>query len=208
MSTALHNQEFVTTLTSTPTVNDLRHWWETRQTDPDSITAYTDDSPQNFAGLLDHINRQKYLFYLAFQGDSVVGAMWLHDIVRSDEEIPRAGWLGTYVLPRHRGRRTTHEMWALAYQDMAAHEVQSIYIASHHANTRAHVVAEHHLGFHRVAVFPAFALCQGVKTDFLILSMREDDKAEAWSLAYERAVKQVDTGNSTQRLPTTTQDAA
>ncbi len=114
MSTALHNPEFVTTLTATPTLNDLRHWWETRQADPDTITAFTDDSPQNFAGLLDHINTQEYLFYLAFQEGIGVGAMWLHDIVRGEEGAPRAGWLGTYVLPQHRGRRTTHEMWTLA----------------------------------------------------------------------------------------------
>jgi len=92
----------------------------------------------------------------------------------------------------HRGRRTTLEMWMLAHQDLTAQGVQSVYIASHYANTRAHVVAARHLGFHPVDIFPDFALCQGKKTDFFILSMREEDKAEAWALAYERATKQVD----------------
>jgi RimJ/RimL family protein N-acetyltransferase len=155
------------------------------------MTAFTDDSPQNFAELLNRINTKEYLFYLAHQGDTVVGAMWLHDIVWDENGTPRAGWLGTYVLPEHRGRRTTHEMWTLIYEALTTLGVQSLYIASHHANTRAHAVAERHLGFHRVDLFPAFAPCQGTPTDFLILSMREEDKAEAWSLAYERARKQV-----------------
>jgi RimJ/RimL family protein N-acetyltransferase len=191
MSTALKRPEFSINLTTTPTINDLRHWWEARQADPDSSTAFTDDAPRNFAQLLDCINTQAYLFYLAFHEDMVAGALWLHDIVRAEGEMPRAGWLGTYVLPAYRGHRTTLEMWMLVHEDLTARGVQSIYIASHHANRRAHVVAERHLGFKPVDVFPAFALCQGIETDFLILSMREEDKAEAWALAYERARKQV-----------------
>ena len=192
MSTALQRPEFGINLTSAPALNDLRQWWEARQADPDAITAFTDDAPRNFAQLLDCISAQEYLFYLAFHEDVVAGAMWLHDIVWSEEGPPRAGWLGTYVLPMHRGRRTTLEMWTLAHQDLTAQGVQSVYIASHHANTRAHAVAERHLGFHPVDIFPAFALCQGEETDFFILSMREEDKAEAWALAYERAMKPVD----------------
>lgn len=192
MSTALQRPEFSINLTASPALNDLRHWWEARQADPDTINAFTDDSPQNFAQLLDCISMQEYLFYLAFHEDTVAGALWLHDIVWAEEGVPRAGWLGTYVLPAHRGRRTTLEMWELVHQDLTARGVQSIYIASHHANSRAHVVAERHLGFHPVDIFPQFALCDGVTSDFLILSMREEDKAEAWALAYERAMKQPD----------------
>jgi RimJ/RimL family protein N-acetyltransferase len=195
MTTALRNTEISTTLTATPTLGDVRHWWETRQADPDSITVFTDDSPRNFMELLNRVNTKEYLFYLAHQGDTVVGAMWLHDIVWDENGTPRAGWLGTYVLPEHRGRRTTQEMWTLIYEALTALGVQSLHIASHHANTRAHVVAERHLGFHRVDVFPAFALCQGIPTDFLILSMREEDKAEAWNSAYERARRQVTSHN-------------
>ena len=203
MSTALQRPEFSINLTSDPTLNDLRHWWEARQADPDSMIAFTDDAPQSFAQLLDCINAHEYLFYLAFQEDVVAGAVWLHDIVWSAEGPPRAGWLGTYVLPMHRGRRTTLEMWTLARQDLAAQGVQSVYIASHYANTRAHVVAERHLGFHPVDIFPAFALCQGKETDFFILSMREEDKAEAWALAYERATKHVDANDISPAKPAT-----
>jgi RimJ/RimL family protein N-acetyltransferase len=200
MSTTLKRPELGINLTTTPALNDLRHWWEARRADPDSIMAFTDDAPQNFAQLLDCINTQAYLFYLAFHEDIVAGGLWLHDIVWSEEGVPHAGWLGTYVLPAHRGR-TTLAMWELMSRDLIVRGVQSIYIASHHANTRAHVVAERHLGFHRVDVFPQFALCQGEKTDFLILCMREEDKAEAWALAYERAMKQFGSENS--GLPTT-----
>jgi L-amino acid N-acyltransferase YncA len=190
MTPTQHTTELSTTLTTTPTLRDVRHWWETRQADPDSLTAFTDDSPRSFPELLHRIVTQEYLFYLAHQGDTVVGAMWLHDIVWDEDGTPRTGWVGAYVLPEHRGRRTTHEIWTLMYEALTARGVQSLHIASHHANTRAHAVAERHLGFHRVDVFPAFALCQGIPTDFLILSLREEDKAEAWTLAYERARKQ------------------
>ena len=69
------------TLTAAPALNDLRQWWETRQADPDSTLAFTDQAPRNFAELLDRINSGDYLFFLAYDGDCVVGAMWLHDIV-------------------------------------------------------------------------------------------------------------------------------
>jgi hypothetical protein len=194
MSTALQRPEFGINLTATPALNDLRHWWEARQADPDTINAFTDDSPQNFVQLLDCINTQEYLFYLALQADMVAGALWLHDVVWGEGGAPWAGW-------QHRGRRTTLEMWELVHQDLTARGVQSIYIASHHANTRAHVVAERHLGFHPVDIFPQFGLCQGIKSDFLILSMREEDKAEAWALAYERAMKLV--GSEPSEFPAT-----
>jgi RimJ/RimL family protein N-acetyltransferase len=195
MSTALQRSKFGINLTSTPAFNDLRYWWEARQADPDSMIAFTDDAPQTFAQLLDCINTQAYLFYLAFQEDVVVGAMWLHDIVWGEKALPRAGWLGAYVMPVYRGSHMTLEMWTLFRRDLTERGVQSIYIASHYANTRACMVAERHLGFYPVDIFPAFALCQGKETDFFILSMREEDKAEAWALAYERAMKQVDAKN-------------
>lgn len=195
MATTQHHPELGITLTDNPTLRDIRHWWEVRQADPDSNAIFTDDSPQNFTELLNRIKTKEFLFYLAHQGDVVVGAMWLHDIVWEDG-IPHAGWLGTYVLPEHRGQHTTREMWRLANAAFTARGVQNFNIASHHANTRAHAVAERHLGFHRVDIFPAFALCKGIPTDFLILSMREEDKAKTWALAYERAGKQVSTHNA------------
>lgn len=195
MSTALQHLECGINLSSAPALDDLRYWWEARQADPDSVIAFTDDAPQTFAQLLDCINTRTYLFYLAFQEDAVIGAMWLHDIVWREEGMPRAGWLGAFVLPVYRGFRITLEMWTLFRQEITARGVQSIYIASHYANTRARVVAQRHLGFHPVDIFPAFALCQGKETDFFILSMREEDQAEAWALAYERAMKQVDAKN-------------
>jgi acetyltransferase (GNAT) family protein len=146
------------------------------------VLAFTDHSPRNFVELLECIASGEYLFYLAHQGDTVIGAMWLHNMVYDPDGTPRAGWLGTYVLSEHRGQHTTQTMWLLVCKALAALEVQSIYIASHHANTRAHVVAERHLGFHRVDPY------------YVILSMRQEDTAEAWVLAYARA--------RTQRNPT------
>jgi hypothetical protein len=82
-------------------------------------------------------------------------------------------------------------MWARMREALAPQGIESLYIASHHQNKRAHAVAEHHLGFHRVDIYPAFARCQGEATDFLILSMRQEDIPEAWTLAHERAERQV-----------------
>jgi len=175
------------TLTNKPALNDLYHWWEIRQADPDSIIAFTDDAPKNFVELLDCINSGAYLFYLALYGADPIGAMWLHDIMRTTYGTPRGGWVGTYVLPEHRGVRTTKAMWEMFYKTLTADGVLHMYIASHHENTRAHAVAERHLGFHRVGIYPKFALCQGQETDFLILSMNEADRAEAWALARARA---------------------
>ena len=193
MTTPRRETPFDITITALSTLHDLRHWWETRQADVDSVLAYTDDSPRNFVELLECITSGEYLFYLAKRGDTVVGAMWLHDVVYDQDGTPRAGWLGTYVLPEHRGQHTTQTMWLLVRKALTALGVQSVYIASHRANTRAHVVAERHLGFHRVDTYPAFAHCQGVLTDYVILSIRQEDMAEAWALAHARA--------RTQRIP-------
>jgi RimJ/RimL family protein N-acetyltransferase len=187
MTTSTPKAELTLTLTETPMLNDLRHWWETRRADPDSALAFTDAAPQNFAELLDCIYRGAYLFYLAHCGNTVVGAMWLHDMVYDADGTPRAGWLGTYVLPEQRGRHTTETMWLLVREALLACGVRSVYIASHHANIRAHAVAERHLGFHRVDTYPAFASCQGMPTDYVILSMRQEDMVEAWVLAHARA---------------------
>lgn len=187
MAPTLRDADHAVTLTGTPAINDLRHWWETRQSDPASTIAFTDDGPKNFSELLDCITSDAYLFYLASYGADPIGAMWLHDIIRTTNDTPRAGWVGTYVLPEHRGVRTTKAMWEIFYKTLTAVGVQHMYIASHYENTRAHAVAERHLGFHRVGVFPAFASCQGRPTDFLILSMNEADREEAWALAQARA---------------------
>jgi RimJ/RimL family protein N-acetyltransferase len=182
------------TITATPTLDDLRLWWHARQTDPDSAVAFTDDAPQDFAGLYHRTATGDYLFYLAQDSaGQIIGAMWLHDLVRGADDTPRAGWLGTYVLPAYRGVRTTQAMWTLTREALEARGVCSVYIASHHANTRAHRVAEYHLGFYKVDIFPAFALFGGMPTDCLILSMRREDMAEAWTMAYTRARRSVAT---------------
>ena len=179
------------TITDTPPRQALRLWWRARQADPDSIIAFSDDAPKDFVAFCTQLATGAYLFYLAQDsiGD-VVGAMWLHDIVRDADATPRAGWIGTYVLPAHRGLHTTKAMWLLIRDALQARGVRSVYIASHHANTRAHRVAETHLGFHRVGIFPAFARFRGHPTDCVILSMHREDIGEAWVLAYLRAQHQ------------------
>jgi hypothetical protein len=178
----------ILTITDTPTRAALHTWWSARHRDPDCAIAFSDDAPQDFAALGDLIATHVYLFYLAYdEAEDVVGAMWLHDLVRDADRIPRAGWLGTYVLPHHRGLRTTQAMWHLVREALSIRGVQSVYIASHQANTRAHRVAEQHLGFSRVGLFPAFARFQGIPTTCLILSMSREDMGEAWASAYQRA---------------------
>ena len=113
--------------------------------------------------------------------------MWLHDMVYDPDGNPRAGWLGVYVLPEHRGRHTAQTIWLLVHEALTARGVRSLYIASHYANTRAHAVAERHHGFHRVGTYPAFARCQGIPTDFVIFSLRLEDMVEALTLARTRA---------------------
>jgi RimJ/RimL family protein N-acetyltransferase len=174
-------------LTDTPTQAALQTWWEARQSDPESALVLHDGAPQDFPALCARIATGDYLFYLGHdRTGAVVGAMWLHDLVRDATGTPRAGWLGTYVLLPYRGSRTTQAMWTHLRWALQKQGVQSIYIASHHANTRAHRVAETHLGFHRVGVFPAFAWFNGVPTDCLILSMRPEDRDAAWALAHQR----------------------
>lgn len=176
------------TIIDTPPREVLHRWWRVRQADPDTARAFTDDAPRTFTELHTLIVTDAYRFYVAQDAvDDVVGAMWLHDLVRDEEGVPRAGWLGTYVLPPHRGARTTQGMWLLIRDALEARGVRSVYIASHRANTRAHRVAEVHLGFHPVGMFPAFARFGGHPTDCLILSMRAEDMGEAWVAAYERA---------------------
>jgi L-amino acid N-acyltransferase YncA len=159
--------------------------------DPESAMAFADTAPQHFADLSHRLATGEYLFFLArTHAGEVMGAMWLHDLVRDATGTPRAGWLGTYVLPAHRGVRTTQTMWAQVRDAVERHGVRSVYIASHHANTRAHWVAEHHLGFYKVDLFPAFTRFAGRPTACLILSMRREDMAEAWTMAYARAHQQ------------------
>src|SRR5262245_13413303 len=175
------------TITDTPPRHALQLWWYARQVDPDSVTAFSDDAPKDFAAFCMQIVTGTYLFYLARNStDDVVGAMWLHDIVRDADATPRAGWIGTYVLPAHRGLHTTKAMWGLVRDALQTRGVRSVYIASHYANTRAHRVAETHLGFHRVGIFPAFTRFRGHPTNCVILSLHQEDMGEAWALAYVR----------------------
>lgn len=191
MAIAMSLESAALTITDTPARDDLQVWWQARQSDPGTVIAFTDDGPQDFAELCYRIETGDFMFYLTrgSAGD-IIGAMWLHDLVQDPDGTPRAGWLGTYVLPAHRGARTTQAMWELVREAVTAAGMQSVYIASHHANTRAHRVAEHHLGFYRVDLFLSFAFFGGRPTDCLILSMRQEDAAEAWALAYTRALKQ------------------
>jgi len=178
-------------ITDTPARKALQQWWRVRQADPESLMAFTDDAPRTFAALSRCIATGEWLFYLAQAApDDVIGAMWLHDLVWDEDGLPRAGWLGTYVVPASRGARTTQAMWLLIRDALEARGVRSVYIASHHANTRAHRVAEVHLGFHPVGIFPAFARFGGQPTDCMILCMRPEDMGEAWALAYERSRQQ------------------
>ena len=179
------------TITNTPRREELQVWWQTRCLDPECAIAFADTAPQDFAELSQRIATGEYLFYLARDDAAqVLGAMWLHDIVRDAEGTPRAGWLGTFVLPAYRGIHTTQAMWTQVRAAVELQGVLSVYIASHHANIRAHRVAEQHLGFHRVDLFPAFTCFAGLPTDCLILSMRREDMAEAWTMAYTRVHQQ------------------
>ena len=176
------------TITDMPTYDDMYTWWCTRQTDPESAVAFTDDGPRNFLDLRMYLATGAYLFYLAYDSlGNIVGAMWLHDLVCDETHMPRAGWLGTYVLPTHRGLRTTYTMWTLVRKALESRGIHSVYIASHVANARAHRVAKSHLGFHLVGVFPAFASFGGQQADCLIFSMRPEDIDAAWIFAHERA---------------------
>ncbi|MGE3537380.1 MAG: GNAT family N-acetyltransferase [Candidatus Tectimicrobiota bacterium] len=188
MASSVTLDPLVLTLTARPPREALQQWWQARQADPETAQAFTDDAPRTFAALRLLLHTGAYVFYLAQDPLGVpMGAMWLHDLVRDVSAIPRAGWLGTYVLPAHRGARTTQAMWLLMRARLEARGVRHIYIASHHANTRAHRVAERHLGFHPVGLFPAFARFGGALTDCVILSLHAEDTGAAWALAAERA---------------------
>lgn len=55
MAIATLDRAPVLTHTDTPELNDLRYWWEIRQSDPDAAIAYGDSAPQSFAELLGRI---------------------------------------------------------------------------------------------------------------------------------------------------------
>jgi hypothetical protein len=121
MTTPRRNTPSDITITALSTLNDLRHWWETRQADVDSVIAYTDGSPRNFVELLECITSGKYLFHRAKQGDTVVGPMRLHVIIYNPDGTPRAGWLGTYVVRQRVGYDVT--LYCLQEKDIACKPV-------------------------------------------------------------------------------------
>jgi hypothetical protein len=191
MALALAPAPSCLTITAIPPRLALQQWWQARQADPDCCLAFGDDAPVNFAALCHRLACAEYLFYLAQTATApVVGAMWCHDLVCAPDGTPRAGWLGTYVLPDCRGEHTTQAMWTLVQRALARQGIHQVYIASHHANRRAHRVAEEHLGFHRVGIYPGFALFGGQPTDCLILSLHQADRADAWACATRRACRQ------------------
>ncbi len=199
METPLMKLAPVLTISATPALNDLEYWWQVRQSDPDAASGYADDAPQSFVELVERIDSGQYLLYLAYAADEVVGALWMHDITRDADGTPRVGWMGTYVLPDHRGRQTTQSMWELTHCALVELGVQSIYWASHYKNTRSHAIAERHLGLHRVAVYPAFTLFDGEPTDCVIFSTYETDIGSAWEQATMRVKQQLAASNATQR---------
>jgi RimJ/RimL family protein N-acetyltransferase len=174
-------------ITANPRLNDLRHWWETRQADPDCAIAFADTAPTNFLELLERIVHRDYILYLATDPEeSVVGAIWLHDLQCEPNGTPHTGWVGAYVLPEYRRSHAATILWFQSLVEFETIGVHHFYAAVHHENYRSQMYATRHMGLHLVNLYPDFTRFGGKWTDCLIYTLHPEDAHDAWMAATER----------------------
>jgi hypothetical protein len=150
---------------------------------------YADTFPSTLTEFCRDVAQGDKRLLLCFADTEVAGALWLHDLVRQEEGIVVAGWVGCYFLPDYRGP-LVNPMWQLARQYWESVGVEHFFSAVHVANRSSQMITRS-TRFHRVGRFPRFMQCQGRPVDVMIYTLHGEDMTLAWQLASARAARQI-----------------
>jgi len=176
------------TLVSHPTWEQLQSWWETMHRDPSDVECMiSDTSPRSLVDFQKRLHNGQYAHHcLILEDDSLTASLWLHDLVRDEDHIVRAGWVAVYIVPGYRGRPDT-AMWRLAQEYLQRQGVTSLFAAVHTANRRSRIFARR-MGFHAVGHIHNFRRDQTQRPiDAAIYTMNAKERAFAWQQALKRA---------------------
>ena len=174
-------------VTDTPTIEQMRVWWETMRRDDLSV-AYADAFPDTLTDFrLEIAQGTKKLLVCLADGD-VAGALWLHDMAHRSDGTVLAGWVGGFFLPAYRGSLAVH-LWHAARPQWEAQGITHLFAATHIANRRSQAFITRGMGFHRVGLYPCFTLFHGQTTDVVIYCANPNDALLAWTYAHKRALR-------------------
>jgi hypothetical protein len=165
----------VLTVTDSPSLEQLRVWWDAMQQD-DLAVAFADTFPSTLGDFQQDIARGEKRLLLCLSADKVAGALWLHDMVHGDD--------GT-VRPAYRGRLVI-QGWRAARQFWEATGVRHFFSAVHMANRRCRSLVVQAARFRRVGKYPAFLVYDGQPADAFIYTLHPEDTELAWHMARVR----------------------
>jgi L-amino acid N-acyltransferase YncA len=176
------------TVTTTPTLEQMKMWWAALQQDPTRYHAYTDLMPTELEDFLLSVRRGDitvYMFLVRTDADMQIGgAFYLHD-AGSDRDGPYT-WLGAYILPAYRGRMATRA-WQILKQQCAQQGLHRMFAAIRHSNRPAQCFITHQMGFTRLGAFVDWSYFAGRLDTVILYTLWPEDQGTAWVSAERRA---------------------
>jgi RimJ/RimL family protein N-acetyltransferase len=176
------------TVTTTPTLEQMKMWWAALQQDPTRSQAYTDFMPTELDDFLHSVHQEDISVWMFLVGTDtgthIGGAYYLHDAGR-DSEGPYT-WLGAYILPTFRGRIATRA-WHLLKQQCAQQGLSRLFAAVRHSNRPAQRFLAQQMGFTRLGAFVDWSYFAGRLDTVLLYTLRPEDQGVAWVAAERRA---------------------
>ncbi len=174
-------------VTDTPTIEQMRVWWEAMRRDDLSV-AYADAFPDTLTDFRLEIAQGTKKLLICLVNGNVGGALWLHDMAHRSDGTVLAGWVGGFFLPAYRGSLAAR-LWQAARQRWEAQSIIHLFAATHIANRRSQAFLARGMGFHRVGIYPCFTLFHGQTTDVVIYCANHNDAPLAWTYAHKRALR-------------------
>jgi RimJ/RimL family protein N-acetyltransferase len=185
METVITNGQEIT-LTTTPTLEQMKMWWAEWQQDPARHFAYTDFMSKELEEFLERMHHGDISVWMFLMGDDVIprvgGAFYMHDM-GEDANGPYA-WIGTYVLPPY--RRFTLRAWTMVRRACERQGLHRIFAATRHSNRPVQVLLRH-AGFTRLGTYPDWSYFNGTLDAAVLYTLRPEDQELAWAAAEQRA---------------------
>jgi RimJ/RimL family protein N-acetyltransferase len=174
------------TLTTTPTLEQMKIWWAELQHDPARRLAYTDFMPTELETFLEAMRRGDITVWMFLVGGDVAprvgGVFYVHD-TGADADGPYA-WIGTYVLPPY--RRLTLRAAAMVRRACERQGLRRFFVATRQSNRPVQMLLRH-AGFTRLGIYPDWSYFNGTLDAVVLYTLRPEDRELAWALAEKRA---------------------
>jgi RimJ/RimL family protein N-acetyltransferase len=172
------------TVTATPTVGQMKTWWNAMQQDPARHIVYTDFMPHALDEFLAPLHQGALQVYLFLVGDAVGGAYYLHDW--GFDTDGQYAWLGTYILLPYRGQLAAYA-WGIVRQACAQAGLHRIFAAIRAQNRLAQRFIIQQMGFTRLGKYTDWSYFEGRLDHVVLYTLRRQDQSRAWVSAEQRA---------------------